>query len=320
MAANDRPRRAETGSPTLSQADVFSIEFISGIFIVIGLGAFAWLFISINRDPRIINATQSELGAGATILAFLDSFGIIIPLMAILLGAFIFRLGLRLRRWNAEAAQWAQTILLWLSIGVVVVIFQSIAAGMGTDENGSFLRGVSWALPWIIILALFVFALYWLHNNMDEFGGEQALSASSTRTAWNLLIPTVAILIVVAARPLEQTFIASLTNAEFGTAQTEEDVQFVGLATTRSFSVCAWMCCPAKPMTPAHVWSKPMTMAQRKLNINPCAIRLATIYIAVKATVKYRRSTCSAHNTPSAPVTATSWNPSATRWYSRSSQ
>ncbi|MBC7811250.1 MAG: sugar ABC transporter permease, partial [Burkholderiales bacterium] len=229
MLTNGKPKRDQVGGSAPSQADVFSIEFISGIFIVIGLGAFAWLFISINRDTRIIAATQSGLGAGTTILAFLDSFGIIIPLLAIGLGAFIFRLGLRLRQWNAEAAQWAQTILLWLSIGVAVVILQSITAGIA-DEDGSFLRGISWALPWIIIEALFVFALYWLRKNLSEFGGEQQLSAASTRTAWNLLIPTVAILIVVAARPLEQTFIASLTDAEFGTAQTEEEVQFVGFS------------------------------------------------------------------------------------------
>ncbi|MCB9455371.1 MAG: sugar ABC transporter permease [Anaerolineaceae bacterium] len=45
--------------------------------------------------------------------------------------------------------------------------------------------------------------------------------------AWNLLIPTIAILIIVAARPLEKTFIESLTDKRFGSA---DPVNFVGLS------------------------------------------------------------------------------------------
>ncbi|NPV65628.1 MAG: sugar ABC transporter permease [Anaerolineae bacterium] len=44
--------------------------------------------------------------------------------------------------------------------------------------------------------------------------------------AWNLLIPTLVVLIVVAARPLEETFITSLTDKRFAGTQT---VNFVGL-------------------------------------------------------------------------------------------
>lgn len=222
MLANGRRR---------DQSDVFSVEFISAIFLIIGLGAFAWLFVSINRDPRIISATTSGAGAGATILAFFNSFGIIVPVLMIVMGIYAFRLGLRLRQWDAGAAAWAQTILLWLMIVSAVMIIQAFISGLGPAPEGenSVLRPVILALPWLIIGGVFAFGFWWLGRNLTMFEGEQNLAADSTRTAWNLLVPTMVILVIVAARPLEQTFIASLTNQEFGTAQTEEQVEFVGL-------------------------------------------------------------------------------------------
>jgi ABC-type sugar transport system permease subunit len=46
------------------------------------------------------------------------------------------------------------------------------------------------------------------------------------RNAWNLLIPTLAIFVLVAARPLEQTLIRSLTDKRFAG---QEVPAFVGL-------------------------------------------------------------------------------------------
>ncbi|MBK9749447.1 MAG: sugar ABC transporter permease [Chloroflexi bacterium] len=54
----------------------------------------------------------------------------------------------------------------------------------------------------------------------------QTLTSRNARMAWNLLIPTIAILIIVAARPLEKTFITSLTDKRFGSS---DPVSFVGL-------------------------------------------------------------------------------------------
>ncbi|QPC85135.1 sugar ABC transporter permease [Phototrophicus methaneseepsis] len=58
------------------------------------------------------------------------------------------------------------------------------------------------------------------------FAGNEALLNSETRFAWNLLIPTLLIVIMVAARPLEQTFIRSLTDKRFAG---REVPNFVGL-------------------------------------------------------------------------------------------
>ncbi|MCL4254211.1 MAG: sugar ABC transporter permease [Anaerolineae bacterium] len=53
---------------------------------------------------------------------------------------------------------------------------------------------------------------------------DETLAKRNVRMAWNLLMPTLAILVIVAARPLEKTFITSLTDKRF--AGTEE-VQYV---------------------------------------------------------------------------------------------
>ncbi|MCB9436518.1 MAG: sugar ABC transporter permease [Anaerolineales bacterium] len=59
------------------------------------------------------------------------------------------------------------------------------------------------------------------------FIGEEPLTSANSRVAWNLLIPTVALLMVVAVRPLEETFITSVTNKRFATG--EQEVEFIGL-------------------------------------------------------------------------------------------
>ncbi|MBL1134565.1 MAG: sugar ABC transporter permease [Chloroflexi bacterium] len=58
------------------------------------------------------------------------------------------------------------------------------------------------------------------------FDGEESLTSRNTRFAWSLLIPTLAVLILIAAQPLEQTFIASLTDEEFGSSK---PARFIGL-------------------------------------------------------------------------------------------
>ncbi len=48
---------------------------------------------------------------------------------------------------------------------------------------------------------------------------------ASSRNAWNLLLPTIIVLVLVAARPLEKTFISSLTDERFASNQ---EAHFVG--------------------------------------------------------------------------------------------
>ncbi|MCB9454263.1 MAG: sugar ABC transporter permease [Anaerolineaceae bacterium] len=81
--------------------------------------------------------------------------------------------------------------------------------------------------PLLLLAVLVGFASWWLSRHADLVNRNQTLTSRNTRMAWNLLIPTITILIIVAARPLEKTFIESLTDKRFGSA---DPVNFVGLS------------------------------------------------------------------------------------------
>ncbi len=82
-------------------------------------------------------------------------------------------------------------------------------------------------MPALFVLAIGFSLWYWLNLNIDTlFSGEDSLIGRETRLAWNLLIPTLTIFVLVAARPLEQTFIRSLTDKRFAGSAVP---QFVGL-------------------------------------------------------------------------------------------
>ncbi len=225
---------APTNGQTRSMTDIeaVAIELISGLFILIGLGAFGSLFVGINSDPTIRALTQGEM-EGSFVLAFLDSFGIVTPLLILVLGAIIIRLGLSLRSRHVTPARWAQITLLWLLVAVIVTGLSafinggqptSILAADGFNIGQAFLA----VLPFIGAAIVLTAALFWLSRMMNAnlFEGEETLSTRDTRMAWNLLIPTLAVLIIVAARPLEETFITSLTDKRFAGTRT---VNFVGL-------------------------------------------------------------------------------------------
>ena len=72
--------------------------------------------------------------------------------------------------------------------------------------------------------------------------GEESLSVRQTRFAWTLLVPTLVILALVAARPLEQTFIKSLTDDEFGTSRPARYVGLNNYQTMLSFKFATVNC------------------------------------------------------------------------------
>ena len=209
--------------------EAVGIELISGLFILLGLAAFGLLFVSINSDAAIQAATRGE---GSLILAFLDSFGIITPILTVVIGWLLIRLGRKLRQRSVSSARWAQVALVWINVAVV---FLGVRAFMLGGKSETLLGGESFnvgegllaALPFVLALFILGMALAWLSRVVHViFEGQEALSARDTRMAWNLLIPTLIVLIFVAARPLEETFITSLTDKRF--AGTEK-VHFVGL-------------------------------------------------------------------------------------------
>ncbi len=212
-----------------SDIEAVGIELLSGLFILLGLAAFGLLFVGINSDPAIQAATQ---GKGSLVLAFLDSFGIITPILVVVIGWLLIRLGRSLRHRTITSARWAQVALLWIIVAVVVLALKAFVSGgkaetLLSGEPFSVGKGLAAALPLLLALVPLGAALFWLSHVINViFEGQEPLSTRDTRMAWNLLIPTLAVLILVAARPLEETFITSLTDKRF--AGTEE-VNFVGL-------------------------------------------------------------------------------------------
>jgi trehalose/maltose transport system permease protein len=129
-------------------------------------------------------------------------------------GLYLLLIGVRLFLRDVRAASWARQLLLWMLIALVVLIVQGFANGLNSPDGGLGLAFGNVAL-FVVGAVLAGAAYWWLGQNMSLFEGVETLVEASSRSAWNLLLPTLIVLIVVAARPLERTFIASLTDQEF---------------------------------------------------------------------------------------------------------
>lgn len=168
------------------------------------------------------------------LMAYLYNFGIFVPIVIIAVGLFIARTGIRLASLNMIAARWTGVILLWLLVGLVVVsIREFYVAGAGgslrsvAGQAFQFDDATNAIVPFVILAIPLSLALWRLGRIMEHiFDGEESLTSRNTRFAWSLLIPTLAVLILVAARPLEQTFIASLTDDELATTTPARYVGF----------------------------------------------------------------------------------------------
>jgi trehalose/maltose transport system permease protein len=203
-------------------ADLIPVALVAALFLALALGAFAVVGANINAA-----ITEADAGEpfGTTLLRFLNTYGIIVPLILVGVGLYLLLIGVRLFRRDIRAAAWARQLLLWMIIALIVLIVQGIGNGLNAPGGGVALA-LSNVAPFVVGIVLAGAAYWWLGQNMSVFEGSETLPEASSRSAWNLLLPTVIVLIVVAARPLERTFIASLTDAEFA-RRTEPN--FVGL-------------------------------------------------------------------------------------------
>jgi trehalose/maltose transport system permease protein len=198
------------------------IPLIAGMFVV--LGALA-LYILLSNILAVIGARTPDEDFGTTLLRYLNDYGIIIPLVQLGIGAYLVRLGIQVWQRSIRAASWARQFLLWGMIAAGAVTAQSLSAAIGQSLAGA----DAYIVPVIAALAVMIFGYFyfWLGNNVDAFEGQETLAQSSSRFAWNLLVPTLLIMVVVALRPLEATFVASLTNERFAAGASDE-VEFVG--------------------------------------------------------------------------------------------
>jgi hypothetical protein len=146
MMAEEKKHPLEgTGSPgdqprqrRATDIENLGVELISGLFMLLGLALFGLLFVQINSDPAIREATRNDT---SVFLAFLDSFGIVTPLLIILIGVLFLRLGFNLRKRSVTAARWAELALLWMIVALVlysIITFVSVGRASITLSNPTF--------------------------------------------------------------------------------------------------------------------------------------------------------------------------------------
>ncbi len=197
------------------------VNLIGGLFLILALGALA---VVLNDVITTLNIRVAGEAFGTTLLSFLDGYGLIVPLLLVGISYAFFRLGLGILAYKYTPAAWARQVLLWLLIASVVLGIQSFTQGL--QNNLQAFPGLSTGVIFFIAAGVFIMGYWWLGNNIHVFQGDETLGAASARSAWNLLLPTIIVLVLVAARPLEKTFISSLTDERFASNQA---VHFVGI-------------------------------------------------------------------------------------------
>jgi trehalose/maltose transport system permease protein len=238
---------------------------------------------TLSQQERVIPKNEAPLLG----VAFVEGFGLVVPIGVILMGLMLIRLGSRLRRYDIVAARWTLVVLLWLMMGLLVTVVWAFwttgKGGIVGSHPFEYGKAFSNAIPILLAIIPLAVSYLWLDKVIDElFEGEETLTSRSTRLAWTLLIPTLVILLLVAARPLEQTFFKSLTDEEFST---NRPARYIGLqnyqtllsfkittvdckkdpngncATTRNGSI-VWL--PSKTETEERAKVLEMTAAERK--------------------------------------------------------
>ncbi len=219
--------RTLTQSKDVPASYGLGLTAIALLLLAISLGTLGLYLQSVINTPAIQQGLNGEIGL---VLAVLDNVGLILPLMVIALDLWLAITAVQMLRGSADAVRWGATIVFWLTVGAVgvgiFVFFQQSAGneifGIATDYG----RGASAALPLLLLAIPTGIASWWMSRHGDIINRNQTLTSRSTRMAWNLLLPTIVILIIVAARPLEETFITSLTDNRFGSS---DPVSFIGL-------------------------------------------------------------------------------------------
>ncbi|HHY55326.1 MAG TPA: sugar ABC transporter permease, partial [Chloroflexi bacterium] len=208
---------------------------LAALFVLMGVAALVWFALAVFNDPTIRAALAWTPAPGeqppSSIMAFLTQFGIAMPLLVIGLSLAAIRLGLRLRKRDVVAARWAQSVLIWLTGGALVVAAASaleMVVGFVQRSNAPVDTTLIMRTGATLLAGLVLWwAWRWLRGNAESvFAGREQLSQREARVAWNLLMPTLVVFVFVAARPLEQTFIRSLTDKRFASPQAPN---FVGL-------------------------------------------------------------------------------------------
>lgn len=204
-------------------------NIIAIAFAILGIGIMVAFLFNVFNNPEISETSDTN----RTILNFLDSYGLIIPILAFGLGITFVNYARELLARDIITSGWAQLTVFWGMVFSIIIIFvhtfQVLTTNVGADAQDQIPLNFTLIISLIIAGAIAGAIWWWLLQNRTLVynEGEETISSRESLIAWNLLIPTVVILILVAARPLERTFIGSLTNRTF--AGNNEDVRFIGI-------------------------------------------------------------------------------------------
>jgi trehalose/maltose transport system permease protein len=205
----------------------FGFTAIAVLLLVLAVGTAVFYAQSIFTLPTVQQGLNGEV---SLVLALLNDVGIILPVLVIFFAIYLLITAVQILRGSPEAIRWAGVIVFWLTVGAfglgVFMLIQQSAGNALLSIPTDWGRGLRAGGPFLLVAIPTAIATWWMGRHGDYIARNQTITARSTRMAWNLLIPTIAILIIVAARPLEQTFITSLTDKRFGSA---DPVHFVGV-------------------------------------------------------------------------------------------
>lgn len=217
--------------PPSATAAARAARWLGGGLIVLGLAAIAGLLAGIAADPGVQSAlTPAPDGERPSlVLAVLDGFGLIVPGLLIALSVVAIVFGVRVGKRDAATLRMARDAASWAMIVAGVVLVARLLQGaplLGDgDQLWPRLSGglVGSGLATLLALGL-RFGLTRAADAPDL--PPEPLPAREMRSAWNLLLPALLILVVVAARPLEATVITSVTDKRFASSDVPS---YVGL-------------------------------------------------------------------------------------------
>ena len=205
---------------------------LGAVLVLAGVVAIAGLIGAVVANPDVRAGLDASLGADrpSWVLAILDRFGLLVPALVLTLGATTVTAGLHVARRDAAALRMTRDAAAWgvIFLGVVAVARVFQGAGLWPDAEaawGSLMGGVVGPTAAALLTAAVRLGLARAAEAPDL--PYEPLPARETRSAWNLLIPALLILIMVAARPLEATVITSVTDKRFASDQVPS---FVGLS------------------------------------------------------------------------------------------
>jgi trehalose/maltose transport system permease protein len=223
-------------------------NIIGALFAASGVGLIVFLILNIVTNESLRFAVETQAEFSDLLLTFLNTYGIVVPLIMIGAGIYFIRLGMGILRRDLPSAAWAKQVLFWVMVLMIALFIGQVSTNLTSSASDA----TTWLIAALAAIGAGMawFAMNWIGQNLeDAFVGVETLSSRDSRLAWNLLLPTVIVLLLVAARPLERTFIASLTDQRFAGAQ-DRVVNFVGLqnyAQLLGFRVDAIGCTEASP-------------------------------------------------------------------------